>query len=132
MSPRLRALCGVALRFLGSGGVCTAVDFIIYMALGKLGLATGFEKTISTTAACVLGFFINRAWTFRYQGETGVRIPLKYAAAQLCNIGVNTLVNRAVRALGGGMILAFIAATGCGMVVNFILQKFWVFKEKQA
>lgn len=122
-----------AVKFCGTGGLCTGLDLVLYFLLCKAGVTAEIAKVISTTTACVLGFFLNRAWTFLYKGKNHWGLPAKYAVAQVANICANTGMNKLALSLTNrNMLLSFIAATACGMVVNFTLQKFWVFKEKKA
>ena len=117
-------------RFLFSGGVSTGIDFIIYMFLyGKLD--PRIAKLISSGFALICSFFINRRWTFRYEKYMDFGIILKFIISQIVNIGTNTVVNYLVLLATSNVILSFIFATGCGMIINYLLQRFWVFVNER-
>lgn len=115
------------LKFVVVGGCCTLIDFIIYMVIvDHVGVV--LSKGISMGCSMIVNYFLNKFWSFSVkETKTGIEL-VKYSVAQVINITVNVLVNAAVLKLFGIKILAFILATGIAMVVNYLLQRFWVFR----
>lgn len=116
----------VILRFLICGGVTTVLDFTVYRCLIE-GIGPLTAKSISFCFGAVLSFFLNRRWTFRAQSTISGPLILKFAVTQGVNLATNSGTNYIILQITHHLICAFICATGCGMVVNFILQRFWVF-----
>ena len=116
-------------RFIVVGGSSTAIDFTLYMLLSYAVLSPSPAKFISMCCACTFSFFLNRQWTFRDQRRISAAQVLRYAAVQAVNIAVNVGTNALVLwATEGAKIFAFLVATGVAMIVNFLLQKFLVFR----
>jgi len=117
--------------FLVVGGLTVLIDFCIYRLLlwtGMVDVATA--KTIGFLAGTVFAYVANRIWTFGHTRSGGniVRFVLLYAST----LGVNVFINSALLHLAGrsqtGIAAAFVLATGCSAVLNFLGMKFFVFK----
>lgn len=117
------------IRFGMSGCLSTGIDFIIYMLLGRIGVLLEFAKFLSVFTAATISFFINRKWTFRFQHKTDWKLIGRYVITQLANVTANTTGNAVALYMLGNVYVAFVFATGCGFVVNFTLQKYFVFWE---
>lgn len=114
------------LRFLLVGCCSTLLDFVIYMVLFPL-LPITLAKGMSMACSSVFSYVANKVFTFGDKGKTCfayiVRFYIVFIANMLANIGTNYLIYK----LSGSKVLAFVLATGCGMTVNYIGQKFFVF-----
>lgn len=117
----------VFLRFLIVGGSSTFIDFCFYMIF-SIFFPVYISKIVSMTISSIYSFFINRKWTF-HSNNKSLLTKLKYIITIIINIIVNSLVNQFVFMLTFSKLLSFIFATGVAMIVNYILQKFLVFKE---
>ncbi len=124
---RLREL----LRFLVGGGSAVAVDFLSYRLLLLLGLAVNPAKAVSYVLGAAVGFLINKLWTFESKRFEPLEI-VRYIALYAVSAAANTLVNHLVLGWLGYGLLAFLAATGVSTVMNFLGQKFFVFRKKEA
>ena len=116
------------LRFLVGGGSAVLTDFISYRLLLAAGVPTDAAKAVSYVLGAAVGFVINKLWTFRSRAFSISEI-LKYIVLYTCSALVNTLVNKLVLRLFGINLLAFLAATGVSTVLNFLGQKFFVFRK---
>lgn len=125
-------------KFIAAGVLATLVDFGTYFTLlytvleGRYDASKAVAYVLGTTVAYLLAKF----WTFPdrtpAKGET-LRFLALYAVAAV----VNVLVNRG--ALWGALTLgvpqhaaelgAVVSATGCSMILNFLGQKLWVFRD---
>ena len=115
------------LRFCVGGGSAVVTDLIVYLLLkGFVGVSTA--KIISFVAGAIVGFVINKLWTFGSKKFVYYE-PLKYCVLYLFSAIVNALVNKVVLNLFYIVILAWFVATGCSTVINFLGQKFFVFRK---
>lgn len=119
------------LKFLVGGGSAVIVDFIVYKVLLSSGGDVVWSKGFSYVSGAIVGFIINKLWTFQSKGfskrEIG-RYILLYIISALLNAGINKMVLHVVDIT----IVAFLFATGASTVLNFLGQKFFVFvKEKK-
>ena len=114
-------------RFLVAGFCAVGTDMGSYFLLLKV-LPHDYSKGISFLLGTIIAYFINKYWTFEKKtksyGELG-----KFAALYLSTLGANVLVNRIVLNLFQRTLLAFLLATGVSTILNFIGQKWWVFKR---
>lgn len=117
-------------RFLVSGGTATTIDYVIYRILIYISCPAIFSKTMSTIFAIICSFIINKNWTFEYSKKADKKLIFKYIIAQSINIFTNTGVNAIVYTKSNNVNFAFVCATFCGMVVNYTLQKKFVFIKK--
>lgn len=115
------------LKFLVGGGSAVVVDFVVYSLL-KQPMGLLYSKIISYIAGAIIGFIINKIWTFeskQFHMTEIVRYVMLYAFSAL----MNTLVNRIVLFIFTHVFFAFLCATGTSTIINFLGQKFFVFQK---
>lgn len=118
--------------FLFVGLLTVVIDFCTYRLLlwsGVLDVATA--KTIGFLTGTIFAYVANRMWTFRHT-QSGGSVP-RFVLLYTCTLGINVCINSGVLHLAGtnqlGIGAAFILATGCSAVLNFLGMKFFVFKR---
>lgn len=118
---------GQCLKFLVGGGSAVITDALLYALLqGTLGVSAA--KAVSYIAGAAVGFVINKLWTFQSKGFSSGEV-VKYIILYAFSAGANTLVNRVVLDIFGSSVFAFLCATGTSTVINFLGQKFIVFRK---
>lgn len=118
------------LRFLLGGATAVVVDYFVYTFLLYLHFNTELAKGISYICGAVVGFVINKFWTFEskeFHKEEIIKYILLYTCSALANAGTN----KVVLLIFPIKVLAFLGATGVSTVMNFLGQKFFVFKKKE-
>jgi len=114
-------------RFLIVGFSAVGTDFSVYFLLVRF-LDHSPAKAISFISGTIVAYIFNKYWTFEQKRKSYsevVRFGFLYAST----LGVNVLVNKwTLVLLPQGLFLAFLTATGASTVLNFIGQKWWVFK----
>lgn len=115
------------LRFLVGGGSAVIVDFVIYRIIVYCGIEMLVAKSISYVAGAALGFIINKFWTFESK-KLSIHEILRYIILYACSALANTSVNAVVMWVTSITIFAFLCATGVSTIMNFLGQKFFVFK----
>lgn len=116
------------LRFLIGGGSAVLVDFFSYKGLMLLGMDRNLAKGISFLLGSCVGFLINKLWTFESKGFSKGEI-LRYVILYSCTAVINAWVNKVVIVLFQLELLGFLCATGVSTVLNFLGQKFFVFRK---
>ncbi|MDL2254178.1 GtrA family protein [Ruminococcaceae bacterium OttesenSCG-928-I18] len=117
-------------RFAMFGILTTALDFMIYMLL-NWWLPYSASKLISMCIASAVSFFLNKKWTFRNTEKISPLLVLKFICGQMANIGVNVGVNALMILLTGLVLLSFVVATGTAMIVNYTIQRLFVFSGRR-
>ena len=118
------------MRFLIGGGSAITTDYIIYMLLLYAGMAMSVSKAVSYICGAIVGFVINKIWTFESKGFSKMEI-MRYILLYVVSACVNAGVNRMVMFVVNMQLLAFFCATGVSTVLNFLGQKFFVFVKKE-
>ena len=113
-------------RFLVAGLSAVSTDLITYYIMLNF-LHHDIAKAISFLLGTIVAFIINKYWTFEKHEKNNSEI-WKFALLYLSTLGANVLVNKLVLDYTNILILAFLIATGVSTVLNFLGQKFWVFK----
>lgn len=118
-------------KFLVVGGICTFVDFVIYMLLSDF-LNPICSKAISMICSMILNYLLNKFWSFSVCNDIKINTEIgRYICSQIINITANTTINYCILQLAGNKVIAFIVATGCATVINYMMQRFWVFPENK-
>ena len=118
------------IRFAIVGVLSNAVLFLFYLVITGLGLGHKLAATVAYVAGVLQTFAFNRSWSFRDRGALGpafIRYVASYLFGYLLNMVILViLVDRAGyghQYVQGATILLL-------AVMLFLLQKFWVFREK--
>ncbi len=117
------------IKFIFVGGSSTLLDFIIYLLLSNV-IAMSFAKCFSMIVSCTYSFFLNKSWTFNDKQKINTKQIILYIIVQAINITTNVTINQLGYIITNNKLLAYIIATGISMIVNYLLQKNIIFKEK--
>lgn len=115
-------------KFMCAGTFTTSIDLVVYIFLSR-NLDITISKLISTMVACITSLVINKNWTFEYNNKFDIVLVLKYFISQIINITLNVVTNTIIYKLTNIKLLAFLLATVIAMMLNFLMQKLFVFKK---
>ena len=113
--------------FFAIGGFSTLVDFAIYMLLSTQ-LTIDLSKAISMTFASALSYFFSKNWIFKVQTKKNLIYILKFYIVFFINLLANIFINSILLQISDMKIFSFVIATLCAMTINFIFQRYWIFK----
>jgi putative flippase GtrA len=113
-------------RFLVAGISAVGTDLVTYYILLNF-LSNDVAKTISFLLGTVVAFVINKYWTFE-KHEKSYKEIIQFGILYSATLGVNVMTNNVVLEYSSLVFLAFLVATGVSTVLNFIGQKWWVFR----
>lgn len=116
------------LRFLVGGGSAVLVDYIAYKVIMNFGIERSIAKGSSFVCGSIVGFVINKLWTFESKGFSKREI-IRYIALYSCTACMNALINKAALMIIPIEMLGFLCATGVSTVLNFLGQKYFVFQK---
>ena len=118
------------LRFVATGGFSAIVDYGIYTGLHALGLALDPAKAISFDAGTLTAYLINRRWTFQAQASRArfLAVMALYAVTFSVQVGLNHVLLQIFNDRPWKMPVAFVIAQGTATVINFIVQRVWIFR----
>ena len=92
-----------------------------------LGLERTIAKTLSFICGSIVGFIINKYWTFK-SPKFQIKEILKYTVLYILTAFINSQVNKYTLLLFGNEIFDFLCATGVSTILNFLGQKFLIFR----
>lgn len=115
--------------FLVAGFSAVATDMSVYYLLFTF-LDHSSAKAISFISGTVVAYILNKYLTFEQKRKSYSEM-LRFGILYVTTLGVNVAVNKvSLILLSGWIFIAFLLATGTSTVLNFLGQKFWVFKVK--
>ncbi|MEK4345582.1 MULTISPECIES: GtrA family protein [Paenibacillus] len=116
------------MRFGVTGCSAVLTDSFIYYLLLNIW-STSISKGMSFLCGAGISFLLNKLWTFEATQNTSSHI-WKFSVLYLGTLSINILMNKLTLSLFPSMyMIAFLVATGTSMLLNFIGQKWWVFKN---
>jgi len=113
-------------RFLIAGFSAVSTDLITYSIL-LCFLRHDFAKALSFVLGTIVAFFINKYWTFE-KHENSFKEICRFVALYSTTLGANVMTNQFLLDRTEQVYLAFLIATGVSTILNFIGQKWWVFR----
>ena len=116
------------LKFLIGGGTAVIVDFLTYKIFMILGVERTVAKTLSFICGSIVGFIINKYWTFK-SSKFEIKEILKYIVLYIVTAFINSQVNKYILLLFESEMFAFLCATGVSTILNFLGQKFLIFNK---
>ncbi len=127
--------------FIIIGILATLVDFGLYMWWHHY-LPFSVAKTFSFIIGSGVAYLLNKCFTFkqdRHSLKSIKRFVILYGSSMGLNVFTNSLLIHSIRFFAPTLwitkanfilIIAFVMATGMSTIVNFMGQKFWVFKKE--
>ena len=115
-------------RFLFGGGSAVIVDYLTYQWLMSMGLDMNIAKAIYFVCGAIIGFIINKFWTFESRSFLKGEI-VRYVVLYACTAFINAFVNKMLIILASVEILGFLCATAVSTILNFMGQKYFVFQK---
>ena len=112
--------------FVIAGFSAVATDLIIYYLLLDY-FNINFSKLVSFLSGTFVSYLINKYYTFK-KNEINKNEIFNFLILYTFTLLANIFVNGFVLSYFNHMFLAFLIATSISAVLNFLGQKFWVFK----
>lgn len=124
-------------------GVCAVCTDMFFYYLFSIFISLSLAKSLSFMMGTVTAYFMNKCYTFE-QKEKSVKEVAAFMSLYASTLGVNVAINKLclmflpvvfsyINSQNNYQLIklfAFLGATGTSTVLNFVGQKFWVFKKK--
>lgn len=119
-------------RFCAVGVGNTAIDVLCFFVLTVSGFSYGGAQVLAYSAGMINSYILNRTWTFQVRYNRGLQEMARFLTVNLLSLAVSSLIlflcyDTAHQVLW----VSKIAATGGGIVLNFVGSHLWVFYHKE-
>lgn len=113
------------------GVLNTLINWLIFGVLNFLGVYYILANVIAYCIATANSYIFNSKWVFEYNGENKKGTTIKFVILNLIGLGLNTTILYFLVDIANlNKLISLVIATGIVMVVNYIVNKLWVFKMK--
>lgn len=135
MTDESRTLKVQAVKFIISGGLSAVVDLgLTYLLHIVFGLDKNLGRVVGFIFGTLTAYMINRRWTFQAapSRKRFTAVAILYTITAVINLGFFAVGYDLF--YGWGLsdklstVVAFVIAQGTATVVNFIVQRLWIFK----
>ena len=116
------------IKYCFSGLIGTIIDYLIYLSLINLGLTINISKIISFLIGNFSSFILNKYFIFYKKTWLSLEIK-KYIILTMIVLFTNVFINYVVFQTTQNINISFFFALTAHLIVNFIGQKTWVFRE---
>ncbi len=123
------------IKFIFAGFCAVGTDCLCYYLLSQF-VDLSIAKGISFMLGTIVAYLINKYYTFEVNKKSSVEV-IKFIVLYLTSLWANILVNKisllilpnCVSSFQIIKLFSFLFATGTSTIINFIGQKYWVFKK---
>ena len=113
------------------GVLNTLINWIIFALLNFIGVYYIVANVIAYVIATANSYIWNSKWVFKYNWKNKKETTAKFVILNLIGLGLNTgILYLLVDMVGFNKLIALVITTGIVMIINYIVNKLWVFKEK--
>ena len=113
------------------GVLNTLINWIIFALLNFIGVYYIVANVIAYVIATANSYIWNSKWVFKYNGKNKKETTAKFVILNLIGLGLNTgILYLLVDMVGFNKLIALVITTGIVMIINYIVNKLWVLKEK--
>lgn len=120
-------------KFAIVGVLNTLISWILFIVLNWFGVYYLAANIIANSIAVIHSYLWNSIWVFKYKGDkkAKVKASIKFIVLNVVGIGMNALIMYvAVDFFNINKLIAMVLATGFVMVLNYVVNRLWVFKEE--
>ena len=113
-----------------TGVMNTLVDCVIFLLLTHMGVAIYFAQVVSYSCGMLNSYIVNRSWTFQSKGKFFSRQMMRFIIANLSLLVLSlVLLWIFTEQLGLIKLLAKLCSTVLIMVIGFVVNRLWVFRQ---
>jgi len=124
---------GQFLRFCTVGAGNTLVDLSLFFLLTLGPVPYLLAQVLAYSAGVVNSFILNRYWTFGVKGRSSLTEIIRFITVNAVSLAFTSgLLVILCETSHTSLWLAKTAATGAGLILNFIGSSMWVFADKRA
>ena len=117
-------------RYVMTGGMTTAINYVIYMGLAAAGAEYLAANTAAWVGAVIFAYTANRRVVFHSSGDKRQEF-LQFFSLRLATLLMeNLLLFILVDCVGMGALIAKVAVSAVTVLLNYFACKYSIFKER--
>ena len=121
------------IRFSIVGVGNTLINWSIFLILNAFGVYYILSNIIAYIIATINSYIWNSLWVFKYRQGLDINTSVKFFILNLVGLTVNTTIMYIlVDILNFNKFIALVIASIFVVIMNYTINKLWVFKEKNA
>ena len=129
----MRFLSDDIFRFIKFGlvGVLnTLINWILFILLNSFGTYYIISNVIAYSISTLNSYLWNSKWVFKYSGDNVKETSVKFIVLNIIGLTLNTIIlYLLVDIVGLNKLIALVITTGIVMILNYFINKLWVFKK---
>ena len=112
------------------GVLNTIINWILFILLNSMGVYYIISNIIAYSISTLNSYLWNSKWVFKYTGDNVNQTTFKFITLNIIGLVLNTInLFLLVDIIKLPKIIALIIATGVVMILNYFINKLWVFKK---
>ena len=112
------------------GVLNTIINWILFILLDSIGVYYIISNIIAYGISTLNSYLWNSKWVFKYTGDNVNQTTFKFITLNIIGLVLNTIILfLLVDIIKLPKIIALIIATGVVMILNYFINKLWVFKK---
>ncbi|CDB75867.1 GtrA family protein [Clostridium sp. CAG:265] len=112
------------------GVINTLVNWIIFFILNALGMYYILANIIAYILGTVNSYLWNTLWVFKYKDKASTETTIKFIILNLIGLGLNTgILYVLVDLCNLNKFIGLVITTAIVMIINYIVNKLWVFSK---
>ena len=112
------------------GVLNTIINWILFILLNSMGVYYIISIIIAYSISTLNSYLWNSKWVFKYTGDNVNQTTFKFITLNIIGLVLNTIILfLLVDIIKLPKIIALIIATGVVMILNYFINKLWVFKK---
>ena len=129
----MRFLSDDLFRFIKFGliGVLnTLINWILFILLNSLGVYYIISNVIAYSISTLNSYLWNSKWVFKYNEDNVKETSFKFIVLNIIGLTLNTIIlYLLVDIVRLNKLIALVITTGIVMILNYFINKLWVFKK---
>ena len=108
----------------------TLINQILFIILNSLGLYYIISNIIAYSISTLNSYLWNSKLVFKYSGDNLKETSLKFIILNIIGLTLNTIILYLLLDIVGlRKLIALVITTGIVMILNYFINKLWVFKK---
>ena len=129
----MRFLSDDLFRFIKFGliGVLnTLINWILFILLNSFGVYYIISNVIAYSISTLNSYLWNSKWVFKYNEDNVKETSFKFIVLNIIGLTLNTIIlYLLVDIIGLNKLISLVITTGIVMILNYFINKLWVFKK---